>query len=100
LQFGHVRREMLPECAQLGIFRKVPSDVTQHSWNIGKKLRVVFDPINIHEPAGGFEIALDTGQIEQTAKGRAVTNLHSQARKAIEKVLDQCNMPATIDTEC
>ncbi len=49
----------------------------------------MFDPVDIDKPAGGLEVALNTGEVEQAAKRRPIRPALPLGGKAIEEMIDQ-----------
>ncbi len=93
-----VRGEMSVEYVELGIFLEILFHVSKRARNISKKFRVVFDTGDVDKSSSSFEVALNTGEIENPAKlghiadevlGNAIDVSHDEF---LDKVLVQLNV--------
>jgi hypothetical protein len=49
---------------QFRVFVKVPFDIAERSGDVRQKFRIAFHPVDVHEPAGRFEITLNAREIK------------------------------------
>ena len=59
---------MRAEGGELGILQQVAFHVAENTRNVSQEFGIVFDPVDVDEPAGRLEIALNAREVEQTAE--------------------------------
>src|SRR5207302_7221203 len=68
----HVAGERFAERVEVPVVLQVPPHVAQGPWDVLKIAIVVLLPGDIDEPAGGLQVALDAGQVEESQERHAV----------------------------
>ena len=63
---------MLPEPIQLGILLEIAFDIVQDTRNVGEKLGIAFDAIDVDKSPRSFEVALDAREVEQATESLSV----------------------------
>ena len=80
---------MYSELVQLRILLEIAFDITQDTRNVGKKLGIAFDAIDVDESPCRLEVPLDAGEVEQAAEGLSVAAHLSMHRQPLEVAVYQ-----------
>jgi hypothetical protein len=80
---------MCPEPVQFGIFFEIAFDIVQDARNVGEKLGIAFDAVDVDESPCRHEVTLDARQLELASEALSVGPHMQLPRQSVELTVDQ-----------